>query len=47
MGECHRLALTGRDVPGSVIVKLADEVHVDTDESGDEHLRVRLAYEGQ
>jgi hypothetical protein len=31
---------------GSVIVKLADEVHVDTDPSGSEHLRVRLAYPG-
>jgi serine/threonine-protein kinase RsbW len=31
---------------GSVILKLADEVHVDTAESGDEYLRVRLAYAG-
>jgi serine/threonine-protein kinase RsbW len=30
---------------GSVIVKLADEVHVDTEASG-EFLRVRLAYPG-
>lgn len=31
---------------GSLIVKLADEVHVDTDDaSGEEFLRVRLAYE--
>ncbi len=32
---------------GSVIVKLADDVQVDTDDSGDEHLRVRLAYAEQ
>ena len=31
---------------GSVILKLADEVHVDTAEVGDEYLRVRLAYDG-
>jgi hypothetical protein len=31
---------------GSVILKLADEVHVDTAEGGDEYLRVRLAYAG-
>jgi serine/threonine-protein kinase RsbW len=31
---------------GSVILKLADEVHVDTDEPGREFLRVRLAYAG-
>jgi hypothetical protein len=31
---------------GSVILKLADEVHVDTTDSGDEYLRVRLAYAG-
>ena len=31
---------------GSVILQLADEVHVDTTESGDEYLRVRLAYAG-
>jgi hypothetical protein len=30
---------------GSVIVKLADEVHVDA-EGDDEYLRVRLAYAG-
>jgi serine/threonine-protein kinase RsbW len=30
---------------GSVIVKLADEVHVDASDAG-EYLRVRLAYEG-
>lgn len=30
---------------GSVILKLADEVHVD-DEGGEEYLRVRLAYAG-
>ena len=30
---------------GSVIVKLADEVHVDTEQAG-EYLRVRLAYAG-
>jgi hypothetical protein len=31
---------------GSVILKLADEVHVDTAEAGDEYLRVCLAYAG-
>jgi hypothetical protein len=31
---------------GSIILKLADEVHVDTAEAGDEYLRVRLAYAG-
>jgi hypothetical protein len=31
---------------GSVILKLADEVHVDTEEPGREFLRVRLAYVG-
>lgn len=31
---------------GSVILKLADEVHVDTDDAGDEFLRVRVAYDG-
>jgi serine/threonine-protein kinase RsbW len=31
---------------GSVILKLADEVHVDTGTSGDEYLRVRVAYAG-
>ena len=31
---------------GSVILKLADEVHVDADEPGREFLRVRLAYPG-
>jgi hypothetical protein len=31
---------------GSVILKLADEVHVDTAGDGDEYLRVRLAYGG-
>ena len=31
---------------GSVILKLADEVHVDTVGAGDEYLRVRLAYSG-
>jgi hypothetical protein len=31
---------------GSVILKLADEVQVDTETSGDEYLRVRLAYAG-
>jgi hypothetical protein len=31
---------------GSVILKLADEVHVDTADAGDEYLRVRLAYDG-
>jgi serine/threonine-protein kinase RsbW len=31
---------------GSIIVKLADEVHVDTADAGQEFLRVRLAYAG-
>ena len=31
---------------GSVILKLADEVHVDTADSGEEYVRVRLAYAG-
>ena len=31
---------------GSVILKLADEVHVGTDTAGAEQLRVRLAYAG-
>ncbi|MGI8623900.1 MAG: hypothetical protein ACR2NB_10565 [Solirubrobacteraceae bacterium] len=31
---------------GSVILKLADEVHVDTEDSGEEYLRVLLAYAG-
>jgi serine/threonine-protein kinase RsbW len=31
---------------GSVILKLADEVQVDTEDSGEEYLRVRLAYDG-
>ncbi len=31
---------------GSVIVKLADEVHVDTADAGHEYVRVRLAYDG-
>jgi serine/threonine-protein kinase RsbW len=31
---------------GSVILKLADEVHVDTADAGDEYLRVCLAYAG-
>ncbi len=31
---------------GSVILKLADEVHVDTEDSGSEFLRVRVAYAG-
>lgn len=31
---------------GSIIAKLADEVQVDTDADGAEHVRVRLAYGG-
>jgi hypothetical protein len=31
---------------GSIILKLADEVHVDTADAGQEFLRVRLAYAG-
>ncbi len=31
---------------GSLIIKLADEVHVDRDDAGGEFLRVRLAYAG-
>jgi serine/threonine-protein kinase RsbW len=31
---------------GSVILKLADEVHVDTEDAGQEYVRVRLAYDG-
>ena len=31
---------------GSVILKLADEVHVDTADAGQEYVRVRLAYDG-
>ena len=31
---------------GSVILKLADEVHVDSADAGHEYVRVRLAYDG-
>ena len=31
---------------GSVILKLADEVHVDSEDAGQEYVRVRLAYDG-
>lgn len=31
---------------GSVVLKLADEVHVDTADAGQEYVRVRLAYDG-
>ncbi len=31
---------------GSVVLKLADEVHVDTADAGHEYVRVRLAYDG-
>src|SRR3954451_19080627 len=31
---------------GSVILKLADEVHVDAADGGEEYVRVRLAYDG-
>jgi len=43
-GGARALLSEAPDV-GSIIIKLADEVHVDTDDSG-EFLRVCLAYDG-